>query len=256
MKKKFVIPSLLLACSLTACNDGLVKSGVAYKDGMTSSVDESLKKEKEGSYKLLTIKSTVETNLSIDSNGKKESAKGTAKGTITIDLNEQSVQIEMESKSKSGQQTSEISGSVKAKKTNGKFKVVNSDGVLGEVYALLDFESYYNNTIYNTYSWNYSLTDADIKQALDSIGNSVASLENALVDIKNNMLIDGNPEKGTFEVGLSKTISFTTSGVNMEYTKLKHTYKNCLLQSYTTAVKASGEGAQFDLEGTYNYSYK
>ena len=257
MKKKFVIPSLLLACSLTACDDGLVKSGVAYKDGMTASVDASLKKQKEGSYKLLTIDSTVDTKFSVETNGKKQTNTGKANGTIKIDVDQQSVEIEMDTNSKSTGVTQELKGSVKAKKTNGKFKVVNSEGTIGELYSLLDFDAYYTNTIYTTYSWNYSFSDSDIRDALASVSGSLnSSMGQALTDIKNNMLIDGNPEKGTFDVGISKAISFNVENVTLEYTKMKYTYKNCLLQGYTMGISASTEGVKFEIEGTYNYSYK
>ena len=257
MKKKLIIPSLLLACSLTACSDGLVTSGVAYEEGVTAKVDESLKSKKKGSYTVLTIKSEATTILSIKADGKTSTAKSTAKGTIIIDLNEKSVDLTIDSVSKSGQNTIEIGGSIKAKKTNGSFQIVRKDGEVGDLYASADFNSYLTTAVDNTYSWNFSLSDSEIRSAIANVSTTdSASLTNAMTRMRNTMMIDGDPSKGTFAVGISKEIEFSSSGTNCEISKMKYTYKDCLLDSSIMQVVATASNVKCDLTAKYNYSYK
>ena len=197
MKKSFIIPSLLLACSLTACNDGLVTKGVAYTDGVTAKVNETIKNEKKGSFKEIVVNSKAITKISLKFNGETSDATGDATSTIKINLDEKTVEISMENVAKSGKTKKELKGSVKVKKVNNTYERISSKGDANDLFKDLDYGSYFTFAEENAYSWNFSFSDAEIQQALASVSaNKAAGLESAVKSIKANMLIDGDPEKG------------------------------------------------------------
>lgn len=261
MKKKFIIPSLLFACSLTACNDGLVTGGVAYTEGTTANVDESIKKEQKGSFKEIVVESEGTTAISIKFNGETTSAKADATSSIKVDLDDKTVDVSIESVTKSGKNKTTQKAAVKVKKVNSSFQTISSSGDFDTLLSSLDYSSYFTFADTYAFSWNFSISDDEIKQAVTSVsGSNSSSIENALKEMRENMRIDGDPDKGSFDVGISKPLPFTIDGVNMKYTKMRQTYKDYKLVSRTMGIEASKSNGStkvtYALSATYNYEYK
>ena len=101
MKKKILIPCLLLAGSLTACDSGLVSGGEPYKEGDATKVSEALKTEKQDKVKTMSYKQTVDMTMKMTSGDEKASATASATAKVDLNLDDKTVDVNYSVKAKS-----------------------------------------------------------------------------------------------------------------------------------------------------------
>ena len=258
MKKKILIPCLLFACSLTACDDGLVTKGVAFKDANVTAIDTNVKNEKNNSFKKLKIENKVETVITAKGNGESLKITGETSGTFDIDLVQNTLEISMKANAKSGSTKTEVKGTVKVKKENGNIKTISSTGD-ASIFKDIDYNDYFTTGIDNCYSWNFEINDDIIEQAASESSISKSTAKNIVDNITENLMVDGDTAKGTFDVGIKKVVPVTIEGTTVNYTKLKYSFKDSLLQSSILGVSASatksGASATTTITIESNYSY-
>lgn len=260
MKKKFLIPCLFMASSLTACDSGLVTSGVAYKEGDAAKVSESLKTEKQDNVKVLKVKSSVEATITAEANGEKEKATSSVNTTENYNFDDKTIEIDYTAKSKSKSDSKTYKASIKAKDSNGNMNVVDKSGDYSMVINELDFNSLMIEAKTSIYSWNFTYDAGAFNSAIGEIGASAGSLAK---DIQNNIVYNGDLEKGTFDIGLGKQVSgkISVSGesglgslsMNFTITKMKNSYKDGLIKSSIIGMKA--DYSQVILGTTLNMTY-
>ena len=121
-------------------------------------------------------------------------------------------------------------------------------------------DSLYEQATYQIYSWNYIIETDEIQSALsqaESVGASIGR------DFFSKMVIAGDPANGTFDVGLGEKFSFTYQGATFAFTKLKYSYKDCLLQKAVIGFDYEGSGsgngisvsAKLNMNASYEFSY-
>lgn len=261
MKKRFLLPCLLLVASLSACGGAggdFVSGGSAYKEGDAAKVDAALRAEKEDKVKQVTEKMNSSVSYDVNYNGQAVKSSQKLSGSVKVEVDEKKIEGDFKvNVSSNGQKASQ----------NIKFKGQEIDGYLqfteGEAEAEamdLDLDSFYEQATYEIYSWNYIMESEEIKAALDQAEGYGASIGK---DFFNKMVINGDPAKGTFDVGLGEKFSFTYQGATFAFTKLKYSYKDCLLQKAVVGFNYSG-GSSYDgttvsvklnMDATYEFSY-
>ena len=259
MKKKILIPCILLMGTLTACNDGLVTKGVPFKEANITAIDESIKNEKKGSIKKVTIESDIETQLDVKVAGEKASATANATTTAKIDLIEMTVELSTKIVSKSGKTEIKKEGSMKVKKENNTLRTISSSGDTSS-FNNIEFDNYFTGDVDGCYSWNFTIGDDVIEQAASNSNVSTSTAKEITTKISDKLMVDGDTAKGTFDVGIKEEVPLSINGVTTKYTKLKYSFKDALLQSYIIGVYASDSNSTASASTTVtaktNYSYE
>ena len=262
MKKRFLLPCLLMVGSLSACggNGGLVKGGVAYREGDAAKVDAALKAQKEGSVATCTVNESADVNIKMSYQGQNANMTEKLKAKMTADLVNKTFEGNIDINMSMNGESQKTNISFNAREVNGPL-VINTSGAYSSALSEDNIETYYTQASYAIYSWNYSLDASGeletLMEGLDSV--SSATITSFVRDLYNSMAIAGDPATGTFDVGLSKPVSVNISGLDMTYNKLKYSYKDCLLQSAVVGLKGSGNvsGVSVNIDETVeaNYSY-
>ena len=265
MKKRFLLPCLLMVGSLSACggNSGLVKNGVAYREGDAAKVDAALKAQKENSVATCTVNETADIGIKMSAEGQTVNMSESVKAKMTADLVNKSIEGTFDMNINSNGQTQKVSMSFDGREVGGQL-VVNTYGQYASVLTEDNIETYYMQASYAIYSWNYSLDAsgelATLMEQMDAV--SSASIASFLQNLYSNMVIAGDPATGTFDVGLSKPVSLYISGLDLSYNKMKYSYKDCLLQSAVVGIKGSGNLSGYSVsinesvEANYSYTYR
>lgn len=262
MKKRFLLPCLLLVGSLSACggaSGGLVKGGRAYREGDAAAVNPALKAQKDGSVKAVTVNEKVTLKMDLSYGSQKATMSETANAKIKVDFSNKKLDGEMKISVKSNGQSQNVNISFDAQERNGQI-VVNTYGEYASAITDDVVEAYYMSAKYEIYSWNYSINSQELGKLLEELDSTSGASATAFVkDLYNNTVISGDVENGNFEVGLGKPITLRLSGIDMKFNKLKYTYKDCLLKSAVIGMSAdgasSGVGYKISEEASINYSY-
>ena len=261
MKKRILIPCLLLAGSLTACDSGMVTKGVPYKEGDAAKVSEALKAEKKDSLKAIKFESTATVEMTAKASGEKESVKATADLVAKVDLEGKTIDMDVKSAAKGSGQSVSYKASAKAKDNgSGVMTVTSTDGDYAQISSDFDFDGIYVNATFGIYSWNFTLGTSELDSVVSQIGSDMKGLVD---DLSANILLDGDVEKGTFDVGISKEItgkinaggSDIGASMNMNFTitKMKYTFKDCLLRSSIIEMKANADYSIFGESASLEY---
>ena len=260
MKKRFLLPCLLLVTSLSACGGAgdFVSGGSAYKEGDAAKVDAALRAEKENKVKQVTEKITSDTSYDVNYNGQATKSSQKMSGSAKVDVDEKKIEGNFKVDATSNGQSASQNVNFKAQEVNGYFQY--TEGEAEAAYLDLELDSLYEQATYQIYSWNYIMETDEIQSALsqaESVGASIGR------DFFNKMVIAGDPATGTFDVGLGEKFSFTYQGATFAFTKLKYSYKDCLLQKAVIGFDYEGSGsgngisvsAKLNMNATYEFSY-
>ena len=267
MKKRILIPCLLMATSLTACDSGLVTRGETYKEGETTKVQDSLKNKIRDSVKAVEIYSKTEFAFNTQSGDKKESTKSKASIEAKVDLKDKSIELSCKTDARQNKSVRSLKAKAKAKEEDGYMRTVYTDGDYSLLKSTIDFNALMTSARNDVFSWNFSLDYTELDSVLSQMGTTSTFFA---FDIQKNTLINGNSANGTFNVGLSKEITgkFEKSGLSFDLTitKMKYVFKDCLLKSAIVEVEAyceeevMGEKVKMSYEITaeekYSYTLK
>ena len=266
MKKKLLIPCLLLAGSLTACESGLISGGEPYKEGDAAKVSEALKTEKQDKVKTMSYKQTIEMDMTTKSGDEKASGSVDSTLKAELDLDNKTAEVSYSMKAKSKGTSESYSATVKAKGDgNGNFQVTDSKGNYAELKDSINFGELFDVAKTSIYCWNFTIETEDLGSALEEVDILGGSMDAGkfVNDLKESIVIKGDVANGTFDVGLSKEVkasaSYNLEGMgNMKmdftFTKMKYSFKDCMLKSSIIGLECTGD-MSIPLLGSMTYSY-
>lgn len=266
--KIFKLSSLLVLslAGLTACGgsgEGLVKNGVAYNRGDASKINETVKAEKDGKVKVVTEKATIDMSVKMKADGQSMNIKEKMAGTITVNVPDKTVDINLDADVEVGKEKVSEKISVKAEEKDGEFVITSNIGgeISGQEIDLEQIADYFEQASYSIYSWNYDDSDTAYAAATESL-SEYADAEEVLKIIKqmeSKIKIAGEVETGNFEIGLSEPFTMKIANYPITYTKLKSVYKDGLVESTVVGVKMSvsenGTSVSLNMTSSNEFSY-
>ena len=217
MKKRF-IPTLILLTGLVACggtgNDGIVKNGVAYKDGAAANVNSDVRQSVEGKVAKVKTTTSQKTKTVTSVTGEKQTQTESSNTNYTFDFVNETIEYRATSSSSS---SGKSRTSFKAKKqSDGSFTYVSGGEVVSSVLDEATLSLAYNNMKNTTiYSWSYNADASSILGEAGASGSSLfagldlSSLTGFMNTIYANTKISGDPSTGSFEVGIEKAFDIT-----------------------------------------------
>ena len=267
MKKRFLLPCLLLVSSLTACGGGsgggLVTGGKQYKEGDAANVDSAVKAQKEDSIKKVILDEKVDFSYKLSAQGQSYSMTEKVDGRATIDIDAKTIEGAFKFSGSTGGQKQNESVNFKVQRNdNGYYETVSGNYEIA--FNEDSLEEIFDMAYYTVYSWNFSSENGLVAQMAESAEGYGSEIEAFMREIIANMVISGDPATGTFDVGLGKAVKLDYQGINFSFNKMKYSYKDCYLKNVVLGLKGSGsysyggQSASISISETVeaNYSYE
>lgn len=292
MKKRFIpVFTALALTGLVACgssDNGLVKNGVAYKDGDAAKTSETVRQSVEGKVKKVTEKLSMKATTTAKYGDTKESAKENVSASLAYDFEQGTVD---------GTYTDSMTSSGKTQKNTAKFKAKQqadgsfqfSENNAADTFDETAVAAMYLDASTSIYAWNFTMDLESLMGTVSAAGSAalagtdLTSLAGAFSELATNLVIDGDATTGSFEVGLKEEYklnldlssmlegledSETTSMISllgltelpMTIYKMKYVYKDGLLRSEVAGVKLKmdmlGMVMEMKADSTTTYSYE
>jgi len=280
MKKRYLIPSLLLLSStaLTSCGSsgGLVANGRRYMQGETANVNPNLMAQKYDSVRNMTEKFELSFSEKESYRGQSASVSGKLNGSVRIDFDTQALNgnfnysISYGGAYKSVYKNESDRISFTASLSTGYISISSQQS--GNVSVdLSSLQTLFDQSSYNMYSWNCNLDSDQINQYVDMLSDEISGLfsntqvSGIVESFISSFVISGNPQSGTFDVGLGRTFvmnytvsesSYSQIQYQLTINKMKVSYQDCLLKSAVAGFKLTGKqsGATLTASADLNIS--
>lgn len=268
MKSKFLIGLLTLA--LTACgggsgSGGLIKGGQDYSSDQqqkVQAVEQATKEEVEEGIKGVTINEKSTINYSVKgSYGGQSYSYSMAMNEETkyvLNFEQKTIELTQTATTKMNGQSQTEKAVIKAKNVDGMWTVTE-----GQQYDLAYSIGYiYEGFCETIYSWNFLPSNNDFDDLFDELGSTGVSIDaqTALQELYNSFVISGDPESGTFQVGLGKAINLqSVIGYPAVIDSLMSSFKNYLAQSMSMSMHMSmseqGASVSMKVSESMTFSY-
>lgn len=279
--KKLFFPSLVLVSmmGLVACggDNGLVKNGVAFKEGDAGKTSETVRQSVEGKVKSVTEKTSVSLSARVSLLGQTSKVSGSVSSKYDFNFDEGTVSGDHKMTVSSGGSKQTQSAVFDAKKqADGSFTFTkNTDR---ENYDEQTVAALYQSAEYSIYAWNFTMDLDSLLGAISSSGmdvlsgNELAAASALTSALSNKLVISGDATTGSFEIGIKEAVkldidlssieeasSMSSSSLPMTLTKMKYVFKDGFLRSQVAGISMnyneSGVGMDMNISSSTSYSY-
>ena len=266
MKKRHLIPSLLLlsATSLTSCSGsikGLIEEGQPYVNGQARLINSEVQEKAENSFEVVTMKSKTKVSLKETVDRQSISVSATVNGTAVVDINKRSIEYTLSTSASALGMGGSSKVKIKAQEQNSEWVITSSNNAELSI-SSEDLGVIFDQASYEVYSWNYTLDEERLNQLVgqvESLGIEGDEIKQLYSDLNDSLVYTGDFATGTFEIGLSRAVSFTLSELKCTYNKMRYCYKDGLINSLVLGMKVEYQSEDvklvIGLTSTNSYSY-